>query len=259
MQPRSGGGSASWREMPPLLMQRPLWFRIPFHKQIPVWVFLFLFVGTLISVLAGQKPSRQYKEGHIFTLFSTTLLGFTGLTALLVYRKRSAGRESFRQRIRAPEFLWILIGGGFIYLALDEVACIHEKMGEMIRIGLRLEETPLTDRIDGVLVVIYGMIGLWALWVYRQEMRFFKTIRAGLTIGFILLAVSLSFDLLTDDSTLFRMWLPEAWWRVVFEWTGAFEDACKIMAVAFFLSAFLEARVSARKDQEPGTSPAGTD
>ena len=241
-----------------MTMNKPLWLRIPSHKHIPVWVFLFLFVGTLISVLAGQKPSRQFSEGHIFTLFSGALLGLTGLTALLVYRRRSAGREGFRQRIRAPEFLWILIGAGFLYLALDEVACFHEKMGRMIRDCFHLPENPLTERIDGVIIVIYGIIGLWALWVYRGEMKFFKTVRAGLVIGFILLAVSQSFDLLSDDSTLFRMWLPKTHWRIVFEWTGALEDACKIMAESFFLRAFLDGYILARNDRSPGVPPAGT-
>ena len=238
-------------------MNKPRWLRTPSHKHIPVWVFVFLFVGTLISVLAGQKPSRQFSEGHIFTLFSCFLLGTSALAAFLVYQKRSHGRERPCGIVRAPEFLWVLIGLGFAYLAVDEVGCIHEKSSRMIRQLFHLEDTGLAERLDSVIITTYGLIGLLALWLYRAEIRFFRAIWGGVTVGFVLLGMHVVLDMLSEDSTFFRGYFGTHW-RMAFEWTKVIEDGGKVMANAFFLRAFLEAWILARNDPKPRALPGET-
>lgn len=210
-----------------------------------------------MSVLTGQKPSRQFSEGHIFTLFSCFLLGASTLLAFLVYQQRSEGKEGPRGRVRAPEFLWILIGLGFAYLAVDEVGCIHEKSSRMIRQLFHLEDTGLAERLDSVIITAYGLIGLLALWIYRAEIRFFRAIWCGVTVGFVLLGMHVVLDMFTEDSTFSREYFG-AHWRMAFEWTKVLEDGGKVMANAFFLRAFLEAWILARNGPKPRALPGET-
>jgi hypothetical protein len=223
------------------------WLRLPHHKHIPLLIFLLLFVGTALTVLLGEQPDWGYKEGHMFTVLSCFLLMGIAVTALLVYRDRSAKRD-FGQRIHEPAFLWVLIAAGFFYLGLDDYLCFHERIGHAIQALVGI--TPLTERIDSVLIMFYGAIGLFALWYYRKEMGFFRAIWVGLAIGFVCMAISQVLDILCDDEVLFRRWFSVIWWKPAFKWSSAFEDAFKVMAEAYFLRAFLEARLLARTHRD---------
>lgn len=67
------------------------------------------------------------------------------------------GRSSFW---RDPSVVWAIIASGFLFLAADEVLRIHENLDQLIHYVFGLKETNLTDRIDDLIVGMYGLVGI---------------------------------------------------------------------------------------------------
>jgi hypothetical protein len=221
-------------------------FALPFYKQLPVWVFLILLGGTLGPFITGRGVNHLYKEGRVLTYLSGTLLLATSVTAWLLYRRRLDPGKSVFEGITTKPFIWALMACGFLFLTADELFEIHEAMDSAIHDLLNMSATPLTDRLDDLLIGLYGVIGLALLFAYRSEMKQFKAIWRWILVGFVLLVFSVLFDMLCNDKTFFQdMMADKALAKELRRWTAAFEDGCKIQAEAFFLAAFLYAKTLA--------------
>jgi len=225
-------------------------FALPFYRQLPVWVFLILLGGTFGPYITGRGVNHLYKEGRVLTYLSGALLVATSVTAWLVYRRRLEPGKGVVSGIATKAFIWALVACGFLFLAADELFEIHEAMDGAIHSLLNMETTRWTDRIDDLLIGLYGLIGVACLVAYRSEMQQFRAIWRWILVGFVLLVFSVLFDMLCNDKTFYQdMMADKALAKELRRWTAAFEDGCKTQAEAFFLAAFLHARALAQPSE----------
>lgn len=187
--------------------------------------FLMLFHGGVLR----DNPMKHYKEDVVGTHISIALLFVTGIITLRIFLNRT------------NQIIWLLIGLGFIFLAFDDGFMIHERLDFRIHRYFGIQQTSLTDRLDDFLIVLYGLIGLFFLYRYREEILRYKFLPKYLVIGFAILLVTAFLDILTNDSAIFR-WIgfPEAAISDTKKWLGAIEEVGKLMGGAVFLCGFLQ-------------------
>lgn len=187
---------------------------------------------NLIMLFHGEVfrdiPSKHYREGSVGTHISILLLFFSGITCLFIYRRRR------------DQIIWCLIGLGFIFLALDEGFMIHERFDKAVHGYFEIKHNSVTDRLDDVLIALYGMIGVFFLYRHRTEILRYPGFLRFLGIGFCFFVLSVLFDVLSNDSAIL-IWLGFSE-PVAFDikgWLNGLEEAFKLMGGAVFLSGFL--------------------
>ena len=127
---------------------------------------------------------------------------------------------------------------GFLFLAADDLFLIHEDMDRRIRFAFNLAETGLTDRIDDLLIGLYGVVGIGVLVAYREEWRPYRQARPLLSWGFVLLFLMVALDLLTNRDDILSLVFTAERAAVLRIWLSHIEDSLKIFAEALFLVAF---------------------
>ena len=196
-------------------------------------VFIDLLAVTLglgLSLRWAGHYSRYRGEGSPEMWLSFAHLLVTGGLAGIVFRLRVHGYPPLRGW-RDPRWVWLLIAVGFLYLAIDEAAALHERFGWFIVVRvLGLEPIPLTlNRIDGPILLGYGVLGVMVCYAYRTELAAHREVLPLATCGMILFVLSTLMDM-----AFFR------WAGVPMEWTytlNTAEEVLEIFAAAMFLGA----------------------
>ena len=153
-------------------------------------------------------------EGDLLTYVSVVLLLLVSAAAL-GHVFRVGGWE---------RWLWVLIGGGFIYLTLDEYYLFHERLDWWMHRTFDIKETDLSDELDGAIVLLYGVIALGVIVMFRNIMRRYRGSLTLLAVAFTFLLLMIIVDLLHTD--------------FYFD-TRYFEESCKVLSEYFFLLAFV--------------------
>lgn len=95
------------------------------------------------------------------TFLSFLQLAAIAVVAWMIFQARSTGADKFSPK--QPAFLWAIVSCGFMLLAVDEMFQVHERIDYAVHDLLALDPTPVTDRLDDVIVGLYGLIGV-ACW-----------------------------------------------------------------------------------------------
>jgi hypothetical protein len=192
------------------------------------------------------NPGRYFGEGRFTTIISCTQLLLIALFAGLTFHARRKLTPD-RSALSGPA-LWAFIAAGFVFLAADDAFEVHEHMDMMVHQLLHLQETSLTDRLDDVLVALYGVIGCGFLWVYRRELLSFKPILPLLGAGFACLGASVVCDMISNDEAPLRWYFQDAPVpKQLNGWFSAGDGAFTLLGEGFFLAAFYVAFHNARR------------
>ena len=210
----------------------------------PTTLLLSLVSLDLLAVLLAlglgfalhQSPTAYTGEGDPITWLSFVhLLVISGIAGGVFYC-RTGGR--LREVWRNPAFVWLLIALGFLFLALDEVARIHESLDRFVHRVLQLQETGLTDRLDDAIVLGYGFIGASVLYVYRCELVQYRAALSLVMCGFVLFVLMGVLDALVNRPDVFLfMGIGQEGSESLGKWLGGVEEGLKILAEAAFLGA----------------------
>jgi hypothetical protein len=194
-------------------------------------------LAVLAYALAAGDITKAFAEGRPGTYLSMALLLATAVVSFGIRRRRmAAGARS------TTTLIWLLIGVGFVFLALDEGLEIHERLDLLIHSVGSLEETAATDRIDDVIILSYGFLGLAALILWRREIMSIPGLVRFLAWGLALMVLQVGFDALSNgESLLLRLGVPSDRAETVRDLIGFAEDFTKIAAEAVFLAGFLHA------------------
>ena len=150
-------------------------------------------------------------EGQLLSHLSVLLLGLVSSAALF----RGTCSYGWERR------LWLLISGAFIYLALDEYLLIHERCDKRIHKILGIQETTLTDALDGVIVLLYGVAAIAVVVIFRHILRQYPGSLTYLGIAFSFLFLMIFLDLVE---------------HVLFD-NPYLEESCKVLSEYLFLLA----------------------
>ncbi len=117
---------------------------------------------------------------------------------------------------------------------------IHENIDHQIHYVFNLQETILTDRIDDVIIGLYGLAGIGVLIAYRDELKTYREALPFFTCGFVLLFTMVGLDLFTNRNDILPVLFDHHHNKpaVFYPWLSHAEDWLKVFAEAFFILAF---------------------
>lgn len=195
------------------------------------------FLLVLVYGLANGSAVKAFAEGRPGTYLSMALLLATGFVNFRIRRQRlGSGAPA------GATLIWLLIGAGFVFLALDEALQVHEKLDELIHSIGGFDETAVTDRIDDVIILAYGLIGLGALVAWRREITGIRGLVRFLACGLVLMGLQVALDALSNgDDVMLWLGVSEQSAPKVSDAFALAEDAAKIAAEAVLLAGFLHA------------------
>ena len=217
------------------------------------------FLAVLLALGLGfawhQNPTAYTGEGDPITWLSFAHLLVTGCLAGGVFYCRTGG--SLDPAVwRHPAFVWLLIALGFLFLAVDEVAKVHESLDRFVHRLLQRPETALTDRLDDAILLGYGLVGVAVLYAYRSELLSYRPVLPLVTCGFVLFLFMGLLDALVNRPDVFLfMGISQEGSASLGKWLGGVEEGLKILAEAAFLGAaytclFLTVEVDLGRDRD---------
>lgn len=212
-------------------------------RHIIVTVAILNLLMVVIGYIGHDNPTKHYREGSVGTHISILLLALIALVNFQIFLRRN------------KQVIWLLISLGFTFLAFDEGLLIHENTDKAIHQIFGIEQTSLTDRIDDMLIGLYGLIGAAVLYRYRKEVLRHRVLLRFLIPGFVCLAATVVFDAISNDDALF-LWVGISEENVL-DYKLAFrglEEVFKLMAEAVFLAGFVEVLRRVKSDADPSAS-----
>lgn len=194
-------------------------FLLALNAAVIFFVVVYLY-ATGGPIPGGQFPEEGtllFEEKKLGTLFSAFQISMIGLIALL------NAALALTQNRQHEIFFWTLSFFGFIFLAFDEYFLIHENIDRWIIRTFNLPHNRLTDRFDDILILIYGLIGLYVVKTSWHWLKKYPRFLPHLRVGFILLFLMFLFDIAHIKMTPVK---------------ELEEDAFKLFGAAYFLLAY---------------------
>ena len=199
-----------------------------------------LIVLTLAYGIHVEKIGAGLNEKSFATVFSVALLWMTSRTCFKINRFKTE-QDTHATGSSDARVIWLFLGYSFAYLALDELLQIHENIDKFIHYVSGMEETGWSDRIDDLILLIYGVVGLVVLFIYRAEILTAPHLLRFLRLAFLFAVVSLVVDAVsTNEGYLASMQIDESLHRTVKGWVKLLEESTKLLAGAALLSGFNE-------------------
>ena len=175
-----------------------------------------------------------FQEGRPVTWLSFFFLLLVGFISLEIFKFKKIS-DNQNKNIK----MWKYLGIGFIYLAFDDLLIFHEEIDHTICKIFGFDKHGPADKIDDVIIVIYGIIMLSILIKYFSESIKFK--KSYVFFGFAILMTiisticDLSGGMTGPLSTHFNAdSLPK-----VLKGLDIVEETAKSFAEVFFIGAFL--------------------
>ena len=199
--------------------------------------FLAVLLALGLGFIWHQNPTAYTGEGDPITWLSFAhLLAISGLAGGVFYCRTGGSRDPTVWR--QPAFVWLLIALGFLFLAVDEVAKIHESLDRFAHRLLQRPETALSDRLDDAILLGYGLSGVAVLYVYRFELVSYRAVLPLVVCGFVLFIFMGLLDALVNRPDVFLfMGISQEGSESLGKWLGGVEEGLKILAEAAFLGA----------------------
>lgn len=203
-------------------------------------------IAIIIALVMGKYPEQYFEEGAFITYLSFFQLLAASILAFVIFtiRKRKVGGTDklvcpcLKGR-KTPFLVWLIIAIAFVYLSLDEICMIHERLDYFIRQIFNIKKTGFTDRIDDIIVGCYGLLGLITLYFSREEFKKYKDAFPLLKIGFVFMFLMVALDILTNRDDILKMFISNPYVLTrLFSWLSAIEDMFKIIAEGVFVAAF---------------------
>jgi hypothetical protein len=207
-------------------------------KRFLVLLLISVVLLSLAPLLFGMSAKKLASETSPITLLSFVQLVASAVICWKVFRVRCT---DVRPRLDSPEVVWAIMAAGFLYLSLDEVVRIHERLDFAIHTLFGIRETDLTDRLDDLIVGAYGLLGIVLLWVYRAELLRYRRLLPLIGIGFVFVLATVTLDTVTNMSEVPPAGAAEASPNLTMMYgLGVAEEVFKVLAEGVFLGAFYE-------------------
>lgn len=222
------------------MVSLPRYFKRLLTRYLLVFLLLLDTTITIVTILHHSETKStllHFDEWGIVTLISALHLIVTAMLAALVFGARHPAQQSFRWRESSA--IWMIMTVGFCFLAIDELLSVHEFIDISLHRTLGWQETPLSDRLDDLLLGLYALIGLGVLYVYREELHRYRQTRPFFAWGFALFFLSMALDTLInngDNSDQLAIFLSPDMVVTVRFYLGAVEEFFKLLAATCFLT-----------------------
>jgi hypothetical protein len=184
------------------------------------------------------KPDHFFREQAAGTYWSGLQILFVAFTAArvaLAARAAPAGSP-----IAAGASFFTFAAASFAFLAVDELARLHEQLEDLlVAHDGPGPKPPLLDRIDDLIVLGYGLAGAAVLFRVRAALAPYARSALPWLVGAgACFLVMVTTDLLTTrDDLMWTLAHGRKWVRPVWHWLPAVEETAKLVAEACFAGA----------------------
>ena len=152
--------------------------------------------------------------------------------------------------LRRSTTLWKVLACGFLFVAADEMFRIHEALDHQLHYLVGAEETRLSDRIDDLILFLYGVGGLGVLYYFREELMKYRIALPFLVAAFAVFFFMVCLDALTNGKDLFNYFFPDlANGQMIFQIICAFEEYLKLAGESIFLGGFYAIYTEVRSNE----------
>jgi hypothetical protein len=197
------------------------------------WKVLWLFIIAMLALAVARGMMRDSRDMEVSSFFILLV------TASIVFRIFLVRRPLGTPALRSPARVWLFIALGFVYLALDEALDFHEGIDFGVHWLLGMAETGVTDRLDDMIVLVYGVVGLIIIFHHRDEFRRFGDERILLIGGFAFLVLMVAVDAASNRPDLLEATgLDARAAHRVLRFMEFLEEFLKLPAECAFLLAF---------------------
>jgi len=191
--------------------------------------------GVVLELVFEMYKRKPFDENGVVTLTSFAQLLSASFVSFAIWRRRKAGGPP---RLTDKGTIWLLIALGFLYLATDEEILLHEGAGHGVNKIFGLGETGVWAHLDDMLVGLYGVVGLGALWLYRRELLLFSVCMRLLAAGFVFLALSVAADAASHRPDFFVGLLGRRQGMLAYNLGEDVDELAKLVSEIFFLTGF---------------------
>jgi hypothetical protein len=206
-------------------------------RKMFIGVFSLDLLAVVVALIINfYSDVNHFAEEGFITILSVLQLLAISCLSFNVFRARSATRVS--SWWNDPSVFWLVISFGFLFLAADELFMIHEHADVLIHKAFNIQETALTDRIDDIIMAVYGLAGIGILITFRDELKIFTASLPFFIWGFGFMFLMIALDVLTNRNDILPILFDKNRAVVLHAWISHVEDSLKIFAEAFFLLAF---------------------
>lgn len=207
-----------------------------------LWLNLLAIALVILISLPFQQVEQQFKDGGFIDIFSGIQLFVIAYYAYQTSKTRPQARPKARPKAsfkpqRSHSTIWTIISAGFAFLALDELATIHEGLDKLIHWVFALQETGMSDRIDDLIVGLYGAAAIALLVTYRQELKRYKFALPYVFSGFFLLFFMVGIDTISNRDDIFLIIFSAQTSEHLMSWIFIPEEVCKLVSEACFVAA----------------------
>lgn len=215
---------------------------------------------VLLAIAVGEQPQSAFKESGFMTKLHVVVLLLAAVFAGLTFQaRRASGHPAGVRRsvLTAPELFWLIVAAAFVFLAIDELARVHEGFDKRFHeLILHQKPTHITTRIDDVLIGLYGVGALAVCWRYRAEVLRVPATARILGVALVLLFIDVVIDLLDHDDVLKLFAHSYRSLQRLGGWATVVEESVKVLAGSLFCLAFYVAwRTTAEEPELPPPPP----
>jgi len=221
-------------------------------------VIIFFDCASIAGAVWLGHPAQEYFEEERFITWLSCIhlavaAGISLCNLIALSHRDSRTRNTWRQI-----WFWGLCCIGFFYLATDEWYMIHENLDFWIHHILHMKETSLTDRIDDLIVLLYGVLFCLGCRIFYKDFWDHKVMVRWLVAGLSLFLLMSLLDFVTNDYYLYQFFtdnrgLDEEIGMIL----GTLEDSLKLLSEGVLVIALLEGFHATLKDSAKRPLPNG--
>ncbi len=190
--------------------------------------------ATFILSAPFQKVSQQFDDGGFITYFSVIQLFILSYFMHQVFKLRA---QSFKRPWKSPALVWAVFSLGFSFLALDDWLMIHELVDKTIHKVWLIQETAVSDRIDDLIVGLYGLIAIGIFVRYRYELKKYKVVMPYVITGFVCLFLMVGIDTVTHRNDILLTVFSAELTGKIMSWAFVLEESFKIISEGLLIVA----------------------
>lgn len=198
----------------------PFYYHFASRRLVRIYSYLQLFATAFVSFLACRKLEKENS---------------------LPWLKNPSARPFFISAI------------GFLFLGFDDLVDIHESVDKLIHMVLRIKQTPLTDHMDDLILLIYGIIAIFFIKDFVREFRKYPYMMGFLICGFLAFFIMFCFDFISNNEETFSYFFKGLGYgemRHTMDLFSMGDASFQLLGEAFFLAAYVAALTNIKTRQK---------
>jgi len=169
-------------------------------QKVTLYTAIVLLAVAIVLVVAWTTGpfSFHFGSARLVNIYSFFQLFATAYIAFLACR--SLERESsLKWRQNPPARPFFISAIGFLFLGLDDLLSIHESIDHLIHAILRIKETAVTDHIDDIILLMYGVIAVFFIKDFVREFKKHPRMVGLIVCGLVIFFVMASCDFVSNN------------------------------------------------------------